>query len=130
MAQMVRPGMIADKDVPTCSLEDRIADVKARLGQGAMAIVTSEDDTVLGRVRGEALKDEAAVVADVMEPGPTTVRYDEMLPDLVERMQKVGVGSIVVTHPSGKLVGVMYRRAAEEILEELHHRHEEHQHHH
>lgn len=127
LAAMVRPGAIADRDVVTCRLDERLSDVKGRLPAGReLAIVASEDGIVLGRIRGDAWNDVDRRAGEAMEPGSTTVRFDEFLPDLVERMQKAGTGSIIVTRPSGQLVGVMHRRAAEEILKDLgrhHHAH-------
>ncbi|MGI8773981.1 MAG: hypothetical protein ACR2KQ_03020 [Actinomycetota bacterium] len=125
LAAMVRPGAIADRDVATCRLDERLSDVKKRLaGDQDLAIVTSEDGIVLGRLRGDAWSDEDALAGEAMEPGSTTVRFDEFLPDLVERMQKAGTGSIIVTRPTGELIGVMFRRAAEEILKELERHHQ------
>jgi predicted transcriptional regulator len=102
-----------------------MATVRERAGDAALCIVTSDDGIVLGRLRRDAFDnaDDDALTADVMEPGPTTVRYDESLPELVERMQKARVGSIIVTEPSGRLIGVVYRRDAEEALEQLQREH-------
>lgn len=122
-ADMPRPGHLAQQTT-TCGLTDTVATARERAGDGGVCIVTSDNSIVLGRLRGKALEQaDDSKAADVMEAGPTTVRYDEFLPALVERMQKGGVGSIVVTKPSGQLIGVMQRSDAEELLAELHREH-------
>lgn len=126
---MVRPGLLAERDVPTCEAGEKVADVTRRLGDERSAIiVTCDDGSVIGRIQADQLDDPAALVGDVMEPGPTTVRHDEFLPDLVERMQQRRVGAILVTDPSGKLIGIMHRAAAEEAIERLKRHHEQHHH--
>lgn len=127
-ADIPRPGRLT-QPVATCTLTETVAVARDRVGTGDMCIVISDDAIVLGRLRRDALEGAGdRVAADVMEPGPTTVRYDESLPGLVERMQKTRVGSIIVTEPSGRLVGVMYRRDAESVLEQLQQAHEHHHH--
>ncbi|MDQ3954010.1 MAG: CBS domain-containing protein [Actinomycetota bacterium] len=118
-ADLPRPGRLA-RETPTCRPRDTVAFARKRAGDGGVCIVTSDDGIVLGRLRGKALDgDGEMTVEDVMETGPTTVRYDEFLPDLVERMQKSGVESILVTKPSGHLVGILRRKDAEESLADL-----------
>lgn len=126
-ADIPRPGALARR-VPTCGLNDTVATARDNAGDSGVCIVTSDDGVVLGRLRRKAFEQDAqSTVEDVMEAGPTSVRFDEFLPDLVERMQKAGVGSILVTKPSGHLVGVMQRNDAEEVLAKLHAHHEQHE---
>ncbi len=119
-AAMPTPGSLVRDKVATCSLEERAGDVAARL-EGAddrVCIVTTADGVVLGRLRGKQLSgDPGRTAEEAMEPGPTTVRADEELTGLVHRMQLAGVASIVVTEPSGKLIGIMYRSDAQQLLE-------------
>ncbi len=127
-ADIPRPGRLT-QPVATCKLTDTVAVARDRAGSGGMCIVVGDDGIVLGRLRRDTLEGAAdRLAAEVMEPGPTTVRYDESLPGLVERMNKGGVGSIIVTEPSGRFVGVMYRRDAESVLKQLHQAHEHHDH--
>ncbi len=51
-----------------------------------------------------------------MESGPTTIRPDEPLEAITERMRDQRVGSILVATPDGRLVGILYRRDAEQRL--------------
>jgi CBS domain-containing protein len=124
-----RPGTIAITDVPTCRLDESIGDVRSRLGDSKplLCIVTTDAGIVLGRLRDKEFKsDPSERVADVMEPGPTTVRFDEYLPDLTQRMVERNVATIVVTTPGGHLIGVMRREDAAAALLEWH----SHGHHH
>jgi len=51
-----------------------------------------------------------------MEIGPTTVRPNEALEPLVDRMRKRNVRSMVVTDLRGKLLGLLNRDDAERAL--------------
>lgn len=111
-AGIPRVGDVARRDVPTCHLTERAADVLARI-QAAdwdTCIVVNDERVVLGRVRPAALATDGTVpIEQVMEPGPTTVRPDARLSEVVERMQNKHVESIVVTTSDGRLVGVLRR---------------------
>ena len=48
--------------------------------------------------------------SSVMKPGPTTVRANEPLQALVDRMAKSDVPSILVSDPDGVLLGMFKRR--------------------
>lgn len=122
-ASMPRPGRLV-RQVPTCGLSDTIATARDRAGETGVCIVTTNEGIVLGRLSQTELEGDAdAKAEDVMEAGPTTIRYDEPLPELVGRMQERGVDSILVTTPSGHLVGLMERRDAEDLMAELHRSH-------
>src|SRR5215216_7927017 len=116
-----RSGDVADRDTPTCSLHDRLGDVRDRLqavGQTS-CIVVNDQRVVLGRVRGESLDgDPEQTVEAVMEAGPTTVRPSEPLDALIGRMQKRKAKSIVVSTADGVLVGLLRRDDGERRLSE------------
>jgi hypothetical protein len=96
--------------VPTCAADDRAAVVIDRLGDAPVLAVTSPSGIVVGAVRpGARPPDASAPVADVMEAGPTTVRPSEERAALDERMAVKDVGSVLVTDPAGRLLG-LYRR--------------------
>jgi len=119
LAAVLRAGDVVRRGVPTCRLGDRLRDVTRDIKEAEqnVCIVTSDDRVVLGRLRGEALKaDPDATVESVMESGPTTIRPDVPLADVTERMRARRVGSIIVTTSTGHLVGLLYRKDAEERL--------------
>jgi CBS domain-containing protein len=109
----------ARRDVPTCGVRELLGEVRQRVqGTGGEAcIVVNAERVVLGRVRGAAWNGpDDATVEDVMEAGPTTVRPNEPLAALTERMQKHGTRSVLVTTSDGRLVGVLERGDAERVL--------------
>jgi CBS domain-containing protein len=116
-----RAGDAVRRDVPTCTLTDRLADVHNRLRDSGWTscIVVNDHRVVLGRLRESALSDNPDATAEsVMEPGPTTIRPSEPLKEFIERMQKRRVGSIILTTPEGELIGVLKREDGQRRLEE------------
>jgi CBS domain-containing protein len=99
----------ADRDPPTCHPDELASDVAGR-APGATLVVVNERRIVFGRYRAGATSAEGAVrIADVMEPGPATVRAHEPLVELLERMARRGVDEVIVTTPEGELLGVVRR---------------------
>jgi Mg/Co/Ni transporter MgtE len=95
--------------------------VRLELEPGADSIcaVTNDEGIVLGRVRWKDLPERDDVrVDEFMQLGPATVRPREELGDLVERMRKAGVKTILVTTPQGRLVGIVHRDDAERAIQE------------
>ncbi|MCH8919313.1 MAG: CBS domain-containing protein [Chloroflexi bacterium] len=116
-----RAGDIAQRDIPTCGLANRLGDARGKTQDADqnVCIVVDDHGVVLGRLRGDALgEDPGATVESVMEDGPTTIRADASLQEITERMRKRGVGSILVTDPEGRLLGILYRDDAERVLAE------------
>ena len=110
---------VARRDVPTCRLTETIAEAQARaLAAGwQVCLVLGEGRVIQGRLRREAWNAPPdALAAAVMENGPTTVRPDELLGPLVERMQKRKVSDILVASPDGVLIGALARAEAEAYL--------------
>ena len=121
LADYPRAGTVARTDVPTCRLTDRLGDVRDRTldADQNVCVVVNDDRIVLGRLRGDALRgDPGATVESVMESGPTTTRPDDPLEAITERLQSARVASILVTTSDGRLVGILYRRDAEQRLKE------------
>ncbi len=116
-----RAGDIAQRGTPTCGLANHLGDARDRTQDTDrnVCIVVDDHGVVLGRLRGDALgEDPGATVESVMEDGPTTIRADASLEEITERMRKRGVGSILVTDPEGRLLGILYRNEAERVLAE------------
>lgn len=122
-ASALRAGDLADRDVPICEPGDPVAEVRARpdVQRAGFCLVLTPEHVVLGRLRSRDMEDARDVTAeDVMDPGPTSVRADESLPELVERMDKGDVPSILVTDAEGTLIGVLDRAHAQKRLQEIH----------
>ena len=121
MAGQPRAGDIAQRGIPTCSLTDRLGNAhdRAQDADQNVCIVVDDHGVVLGRLRGDALRENpGATVESVMEDGPTTIRADASLHEITERLRKRRVGSILVTDPEGRLLGILYRKDAEQRLQE------------
>lgn len=79
----------------------------ASLPAGDEVIVVNDERIVLGRVRAGTHPPDATA-QDVMAPGPTTVRANEPLDPLLERMRSKNVSTMIVTTPEGRLLGVIH----------------------
>jgi rhodanese-related sulfurtransferase/CBS domain-containing protein len=127
LAAFPKAGDVVRRNVPTCHLTERVGEVYQRCQAAGwkVCVVVTESNVVLGRLRCEAWDaDPQTFVEEVMENGPTTFRPDNFLEPLVKRMQEKKVGSVIVTNSDGVLMGVLYRRDAEERLHQEHIMHE------
>jgi CBS domain-containing protein len=80
-------------------------------------VVVNAQQIVLGRLRREVLAGNLDEVAgDRMDPDPTTVRANEPLVELLQRMEDRGVESMIVTTAEGHLIGVLRRHDAAQRL--------------
>jgi len=119
-ASVLYAGELNDSDPPTCALHDTIGAVRAGLENSryGFCLVLDERRILLGRVRRTAMEgaDERASAESVMEPGPSTVRFNTPAHDLVQRLAGKNLKTAIVTTPSGCLVGVFHRADAEKRL--------------
>lgn len=104
------PARVADRlraDVRTSHPEESVQAVRER-SDGQDVIVINDHDVVLGVARHSQLSeaDPGTTVAEVMRVGPTTIRPDEPVDDLQARMTEKSVSSMIVTLPTGELLGV------------------------
>lgn len=104
----------------TAAPDEPVGEVRARVAGSPyeFALVVAGDGTLVGRLGADALAGDPAVPAEqVMEAGPTTVRPDRQLEELVKAMREKDLTAMLVTTPEGRLLGVLPRRAAEQTLE-------------
>ncbi|SRR6266849_4931023 len=90
-AAILNAGEVARTGVPTCLFDDWVGDVREKiLAVGTDAcIVVNREGIVQGRLRIAAVSEDPDVTAEeAMDIGPTTVRPNEALNALVERMRK------------------------------------------
>lgn len=80
---------------------------RSMVGPLVDVVVTDEHRIVLGRVRAADLGAAAGTdsIGEIMRLGPTTIRPDELVGVVTERMADRGVGSLLVTRPTGELIG-------------------------
>jgi len=110
-----RAGDAARKDVPVCSLTERLGDVRDRVKSagGDAAIVVDGNRVVLGLLRSKELaQDPALLIEQAMRPGPSTFRPYVSLHEMAHFMDEHNVDSSPVTTSDGKLVGLLYRTDA------------------
>ena len=97
-------------DVVRALLDERIGAVRERVEASpyGFALALSRDGTLVGRLRRRHLDGGAdALVEQVMELGPSTVRLDMKASELAERLRDRDLKTAVVTDPDGKLAGVV-----------------------
>ena len=109
-ADFMRDGVV------TCGLDERVGEVKEKIASSpfGFAVATTPAGVVLGRVRGSVLDcDPALRIEEVMEPGPSTVRPDRPVDQLLERLARQELRFAIVTTPEGRLLGVVRRDEVE-----------------
>src|SRR5437764_9255057 len=107
-----RVSLAMETDVPTCSPAEAAAGALARARATGWDICVAVNDAgvVQGRLTVGMAVPQGAVVADVMESGPATVRANEDLVAALDRMRKRKVTTLLVTTPEGRLLGAQRRR--------------------
>ncbi len=119
-AKVLLAGDVADADMPTCTRDESVDEVRARLRDDGHDLcgVIDGDRTVLGLLsRDDAAEAAADATAEgAMQPGPTTIRANEQLEPLLERMRAAETDAVLVTDPEGRLLGLLRVEAAERAL--------------
>ena len=112
-AEWLRLVDVVHRDVPTCSLGERLSDVRTRaIAAGWDAcVVVSQERVVLGLLRARELQaDPQLLVERVMRPGPSTYRpfvsAEEMRRIMIDR----NLENSPVTTSDGKLVGLVRKQ--------------------
>ena len=103
---------VVRRDVPACSLGERLGDVRNRViaaGWDA-CVVVSQDRVVLGLLRARELQaDPDLPVERAMRPGPSTYRPFVSVAEIRRIMIDRNLESSPVTTSDGKLVGLVRR---------------------
>jgi hypothetical protein len=102
----------ARSDVPVCGLRDRVADAARRVHDEGwpLAVVVNEHNVVLGRLRPRDLDaDSGAVAADLLVPGPRTMRGTRPVDEMAAWLDERSVPGVLVTTADGVLVGYVRR---------------------
>jgi len=92
----------------TAFFDDSVTKVRgSNAGTLSDVVVIDQRRIVLGRVRRSDLEVAADTdsMGEIMRLGPTTIRPDELVSAVTERMAKRGVGALLVTRPTGELLG-------------------------
>jgi Mg/Co/Ni transporter MgtE len=107
---MPRVADVAEREVSTCRLDERVGDVRTRhRPDGADPIVVVDHDhVVLGLVDAEVLGgDPAAPIERTMQPDPVSFRPDVRVGETPQYFKKHGVRHTLVTTSDGVLVGLL-----------------------
>jgi CBS domain-containing protein len=110
-----RPRLVdvVRRDVPTCSLSERLGDVRDRVAAAGWdtCVVVSQQRVVLGLLRaGELAADPGLPVERAMRPGPSTYRPNVSVEQMRGIMTERNLVSSPVTTADGKLVGLVRRQ--------------------
>ena len=83
--------------------------ISVRARSAAELLITARRQrTVVGMLRADRISaGEQAPAAEVMQPGPTTVRAHENLDAIRQRMNEHHVAHLLITTPDGTLLGVV-----------------------
>jgi Mg/Co/Ni transporter MgtE len=111
-------GDVADPEVPTCGLKDRVGDVRGRTADWDTCVVIGPQRVVLGLLRKAELDGDPNATAErVMRPGPKTFRPNVTLEELLKSMREHDIQTnSLITTGEGKLLGVISRADAEATL--------------
>jgi CBS domain-containing protein len=104
---------VVRRDVPTCSLGERLGDVRDRAAAAGWdaCVVVSDEHVVLGLLRaGELRADRQLLVEQVMRPGPSTYRPFVSVAEMRRIMSDRNLESSPVTTSDGRLVGLVRRQ--------------------
>jgi rhodanese-related sulfurtransferase len=110
---------VADRNVLTCTVDQPIDDAADMLDETGrrVCVVVDAEQVVIGLLHHEdAAARTGGTVADTMRPGPATVRADEPLAPLLERMTRSGTAAFPVTDPEGRLLGLLEREHVERVV--------------
>ena len=110
-----RPRLVdvVRRDVPTCSLGERLGDVRDRVAAAGWdtCVVVSQQRVVLGLLRASELRaDPELPVERAMRPGPSTYRPNVSVEQMRGTMTERNLVSSPVTTADGKLVGLVRRQ--------------------
>lgn len=111
-------GDVADSEVPTCGLSEKIGDIRGRTAGWGTCVVVNPERVVLGLLRKTELEGDATATAEqVMRPGPKTFRPNVTLEELLKSMRDHDIQTnSLVTNGEGTLLGVISRVDAEATL--------------
>jgi Mg/Co/Ni transporter MgtE len=90
------------QDVPTCSLKERVPDVRKKAGDANQCIAVNKANVVLGVIDKEALSQNGKkTVEETMDPAPTTFRPNTAVDQVAAFMARNDLTEILVTTSEG-----------------------------
>lgn len=114
-AERPRAGDVARTDVPTCRLDERLANVReqARAIGWRASVVVNDERVVLGLLRSRELERDVDLrIEQVMRPGPSTFRPFVSVQEMAAFMTEHDLESSPITTSDGRLLGLLLREDA------------------
>jgi CBS domain-containing protein len=110
-----RPRLVdvVRRDVPTCSLDERLGVVRDRVAAAGWdaCVVVSQQRVVLGLLRARELQADPGLLAgQAMRPGPSTFRPFVSVEEMRRTMTDRDLANSPVTTSDGKLVGLVRKQ--------------------
>lgn len=109
-------GNLAQRDVPTCILNDRADAIRQQLQKNGakLCAVLNEHRVLLGEIRAEKVESQADGTAEeIMTSAPTTIRPNAVLEKLCEFFKAHKAETLWVTTNDGELLGLLHREDVE-----------------
>jgi hypothetical protein len=108
LAQRPRLSTLAERDVPTCRIDDTVARVRGGIGSSELCVVVDGPQRiVVGLVRAAALgMEDDRVIEDVMQEGPSTYRPHVTAVEMAENLDRAPLPWVLVSTASGSLIGL------------------------
>jgi CBS-domain-containing membrane protein len=106
---------VARQDVPTCRLDEPIADVRERVRAAGWdaCVVVNEEGIVLGILRAAQLEaGRTGTTEEVMRPGLSTFRPHVPIDEMAGFMVDHDLASSPITASDGRLIGLLRREDA------------------
>lgn len=105
-------GSIAERNLSTCRIGDKLQDVQRRLNTDDhdFSVVVDDSQVVLGLLRKDDTENGAAAVESVMQSGPSTYRPHLSVEELAEYLRAKTVDPILVTTSDGRLIGAVRQK--------------------
>jgi len=104
-----RAGDLAKKDVPTCTMDEKLVDVRKRVKDAV--VVVNEHNIVMGILRSKELQQDGNLTIEkAMHPGPSTFRPYVSLHEMLHFMVDHKRESAPVTTSDGRLVGLLLQK--------------------
>jgi hypothetical protein len=106
-AKKPRIRNMLQKEVPTCSLRERLEDVKSRRRPNQdLCVVVNDRNIVFGVIQGDTWDaNPLSRVVDIMQPGPRTIRPDLEPKDAQRILRNYDAPHAIVTTSDGELLG-------------------------
>jgi hypothetical protein len=117
-ASISRVADVAERDVTTCRLYQRVGDLPDRTRPEGLdvCVVVDAERVVLGLIEAEGLKvDPATSVEEIMQPAPLTFRPNVQTGEIPEYVKSQHVRHVLVTTSDGVLIGLLRPHAASSV---------------